>query len=134
MIKLAASDMADGLFYCSVIKFRDKNPIYINWFFEYGAFDSYSNCKLVKLVEEKFQIPPFPYAVYINFDVIKKKERDMSLFKNRRTGLIDFFVNIILLLSPVHQINTVYRSRDKKLYFLVLWKVNNRKQYCKAVY
>ena len=103
LIKLAASDMADGLFYCSVIKFRDENPIYINRFFEYGAFDSYSNCKLVKLVEEKFQITPFPYAVYINFDVIKKKERDMSLFKNRRTGLIDFFVNIILLLSTVYR-------------------------------
>ena len=46
----------------------------------------------MKLVEEKFQITPFPYAVYSNFDAVKKKERDMSLFKSRRTGLIDFFV------------------------------------------
>ena len=103
MIKLAASDMADGLFYCSVIKFRDENPIYINRYFEYGAFDNYSNCKLVKLIEEKFQITPFPYAVYNNFDVIEKKEQDMSPFKNRRTGLIDVFVNIILLLSTVYR-------------------------------
>ena len=103
MIKLAASDIVDGLFYCSVIKFRDENPIYINRYFEYGAFDNYSNCKLVKLIEEKFQITPFPYAVYNNFDVIEKKERDMSLFKNRRTGLIDVFVNIILLLSTVYR-------------------------------
>ena len=98
LIKFAASDMVDGFFYCSVIKFRDEDPIYINQFFEYGAFDNDSNCKLMKLVEEKFQITPFPYAVYNNFDVIKKKERDMSSFKDRRTGLTEFFVNIILLL------------------------------------
>lgn len=97
LIKLAASDMVDDFFYCSVIKFRDENPIYINQYFEYGAFDNDSNCKLMKLVEEKFQITPFTYAVYNIFDVIKKKERDMSLFKDRRTGVIDFFVNIILL-------------------------------------
>lgn len=101
LIKLAASGMVDGFFYCSVIKFRVENPIYINRFFEHGAFGNYSNCKLVKLVEETFQITPFPYAVYNNFDVIKKKERDMSLFKNRKTGLTDFFVNVILLLSAV---------------------------------
>ena len=41
LIKLAASDMVDGLFYCGVIKFRDENPIYINRFFEYCAFDNY---------------------------------------------------------------------------------------------
>ena len=39
----------------------------------------------------------------VTFDAVKKKERDMSLFKSRRTGLIDFFVNIILLLSAVYR-------------------------------
>ena len=73
LIKLAAWDIVDDLFYCNVIKFRDENPIYINRFFEYGAFDNYNSCRLVDLVEEKFQITPFPYAVYNNFNVVKKK-------------------------------------------------------------
>lgn len=40
LTKLTVSDMVYGIFYCSVIKFRNENRIYITWFFEYGAFEN----------------------------------------------------------------------------------------------
>ena len=77
LLNLAASDIVDSIFHSNILKFdNEASSIYINRFFEYGAFTCYNQARFISLIKEKMSINVISYEIYSEFDVTKKKERD----------------------------------------------------------
>ena len=87
LLNLAASDIVDIIFYSSILKFDNKDSsIYINRFFEYGAFTCYNQARFISLIKERMNVNVISHEIYNEFDVTKKKERDGLRYKGRRNG------------------------------------------------
>ena len=91
LLNLAASDIVDSIFYSNILKFdNEDSSIYINRFFEYGAFTCYNQTRFVSLIKEKMNVNVISYEIYNEFDVTKKKERDELRYKWRRNGELSY--------------------------------------------
>ena len=83
--------MVDSIFYSNILKFDNEgSSIYINRFFEYGAFTCYNQACFISLIKEKINVNVISYEIYNEFDVTKKKERDGLRYKGRRNGELSY--------------------------------------------
>ena len=91
LLNLAASDIVDSIFYSNILKFdNEDSSIYINRFFEYGAFTFYNQAHFISLIKEKMNVNVIPYEIYNEFGITKKKERDGLRCKGRRNGELSY--------------------------------------------
>ena len=72
-LNFAASVIVDSIFYSNILKFdNEDSSIYINQFFEFGAFTCYNQARFISLIKERMNVNVISYEIYNEFDVTKK--------------------------------------------------------------